>query len=197
MAPCLIAVWEFGVNDPTLFAWIIVVLYVAATWYCWRAARLSNFEPSSASIRGRLLWWLMALSMMFFGLNKQLDLHSLLFAKTREFLGSDNWYLKATVILILAVFLIAATFAMFRALHGQSIRVKLSYYVLASLLLMQAVRFSKLGISKILAYHILDQNDTWLHLHTIEVFEIGCLCAIIWSARSSVDDNPALPKIAD
>ena len=70
--------WRPGIGDPTLLGWVTVVAYFTAAWGCFRAAW---HEPSSDGRRRRSptpFWLVLWALMVALGINKQLDLQSLI-----------------------------------------------------------------------------------------------------------------------
>jgi len=84
--------WRPGIGDPTVLGWLTVAAYlfaaVACGWAAWR-------EPSSP--RGRLarpvaFWLVLAILLTLLGINKQLDLQSLLTVLARRMLTGRGLY---------------------------------------------------------------------------------------------------------
>ena len=71
--------WRPGIGDPTFLGWVTVAAYFAAALACGRAwrldrrARLAGDRSSSPTF-----WLILSLLLAFLGINKQLDLQSLL-----------------------------------------------------------------------------------------------------------------------
>lgn len=76
--------WSPGIGDPTFLGWFTVVLYFVAALACVFASR--------KEIEAGRLWCFLALALALLGLNKQLDLQSLLTAFGRELANSEGWY---------------------------------------------------------------------------------------------------------
>lgn len=90
-APLLAAVqrdrWVPGIGDPTPVGWLTVGAYLAAAYACWRAALRRG-----GGRRSRAFWWILALSLLGLGLNKQLDLQSALTVWGRRLAIAQGWY---------------------------------------------------------------------------------------------------------
>jgi hypothetical protein len=94
---CLLAAtengnWHLGIGDPTPVGWFTAMAYLAASFACglvWnadrRARRLSR--PASPPF-----WLTLALLLLFLGINKQLDLQTLLGDIGRRKAKADGWY---------------------------------------------------------------------------------------------------------
>ncbi len=197
--------WKLGINDPTLIAWIIVGFYLLTMWYCWRAGRRvqlsqDSVKPNEAvqssawlSFTGSTtvaLWFLLAVIMLFMGANKQLDLHSLIVPRLQKALfWNDYWSVNAIIFVVVATVVgLVTSFVGLRLLFRQSWRLQVAYLAFASLLVLQAVRFSPTRLSNVLVYHLLNEDEGWLHIHTIEVLELLILLVISWLARKTIKD---------
>jgi len=84
--------WHFGIGDPTPMGWFIAFAYMVATVACaivWAA-------ECNAGRRGRtaspLFWSVLTVSLLFLGINKQLDLQTLLNDVGRRMARSEGWY---------------------------------------------------------------------------------------------------------
>ncbi|MFO0943147.1 MAG: hypothetical protein U0930_20620 [Pirellulales bacterium] len=206
------AAWKFGINDPTLIAWIIVVGYLVAMWYCWRVARstrnchsssMETTDSTSATFAGKLfrsraclLWYLLGAIMLLMGVNKQLDLHSLIVPRIQKALfWNEYWSVNAVIFVVVTSFLaITGLIVGIRLLMRQSHRLQLAYLALATLLTLEMVRFSPNRFSKLLVYHLLYEDESWLHVHTIELLELAVLVVICWLARATIKHETQTEK---
>lgn len=80
-------VWAIGIGDPTIVGWLTVVFYVVAFLCALRQARISKIFGANAT-----LWLVLALFLLFFGINKQLDLQSWLAQNMRDAAIAHGWY---------------------------------------------------------------------------------------------------------
>jgi hypothetical protein len=84
--------WRPGIGDPTVMGWITVAAYFASAALCGRAA----FEKRSTAGRRRgrpaTFWLVLAGLMALLGVNKQLDLQSLLTEVGRRVLEGASLY---------------------------------------------------------------------------------------------------------
>jgi len=84
--------WHFGIGDPTPMGWFIAFAYLVATVGCtivWAAERTANRRGQTAS---PLFWLVLTVSLLFLGINKQLDLQTLLNDVGRRMAKSEGWY---------------------------------------------------------------------------------------------------------
>jgi hypothetical protein len=76
--------WSVGIGDPTVAGWITVGVYFLAAW-------LSARTRNAPSPEGH--WWLVvSVLMLGLGINKQLDLQSLLTEIGRDVARAQGWY---------------------------------------------------------------------------------------------------------
>ncbi|MCX4241091.1 hypothetical protein [Paraliomyxa miuraensis] len=105
--------WSAGIGDPTFMGWLTVVAYFAATWLCLRAFMVEKAGPPRpyrhaiaalwrvvrrhwprppAPARRAGLWVLLAAILAVLGVNKQLDLQSLITELGRIAAIEGGWY---------------------------------------------------------------------------------------------------------
>lgn len=177
------AEWKFGINDPTLVAWVVFSLYLIATLLCWGSERI--IAKAEENKRGFSAWSVLSISLFMLAINKQLDLHTLVIPRLREF--QINY---PTALLGIAIAFALATIG-FVILWRPSLttRMKVSAVALFLIVAFQALRFSSMPISEFLTMHpFVDQG--LFHTHIIEVIEsilIGliCYCACPRSVQES------------
>ena len=76
--------WEPQIGDPSVLGWFTVFCYFAAGLLCLRA---SNRDASAKN-----LWRALGLALAVLGINKQMDLQTLLTQIGRDFARSEDWY---------------------------------------------------------------------------------------------------------
>jgi len=94
--------WRPGIGDPTFVGWLTVAAYVVAASLAARAfatarraeVRFSVSEPGVARDQRSMkhLWLLITITMVLLGLNKQLDLQTLLIQAVRDRAYANGWY---------------------------------------------------------------------------------------------------------
>ncbi len=83
--------WTPGIGDPTPIGWITVLTYSLAALVCFRAA--SSVKSTGMPLRNpHRLWLGLGIAMVVMGINKQLDLQSLLTAIGRDLAHRQGWY---------------------------------------------------------------------------------------------------------
>ena len=94
--------WRPGIGDPTFVGWSTVAAYVVAASLAALAfatarraeLRFSVSEPSVARDQRSMkhLWLLITVTMVLLGINKQLDLQTLLIQTVRDRAYAHGWY---------------------------------------------------------------------------------------------------------
>jgi len=94
--------WRPGIGDPTFVGWLTVAAYVVAALLAARAfatarraeSRFTVVEPSVARDQRSMkhLWLLITVTMVLLGINKQLDLQTLLIQTVRDRAYAHGWY---------------------------------------------------------------------------------------------------------
>ena len=86
--------WSPGIGDPSFFGWLTVIAYFAAALGAWAASRriTAAMAALSAARRERWFWRLLSLAFGVLGINKQLDLQSLLTELGRLAARAQGWY---------------------------------------------------------------------------------------------------------
>lgn len=98
--------WLKSAGDPTPQAWLITVGYFVAMGLCLRAAHVSRRNAGADAG----VWRMLAGVLGLFGLNKQLDLQTLLITVGRAGLSAEGWYGERRLLqkLFVAVLLLVA-----------------------------------------------------------------------------------------
>lgn len=99
--------WRPGIGDPTAWGWGTLAAYVAACLLSARAAHLSQFSPKQWQGE-RLFWACVAAITLALGINKQLDLQSLLTEIARAVAKENGWYSRRRGVQEIAIGLFAA-----------------------------------------------------------------------------------------
>jgi hypothetical protein len=86
-APESILRWQFHLDNPTVLGWTVVAVYFGAAACCARTA-LKSRDPLSREP----IWWLLAAGLLFLGVNKQLNLQTLMIVAGRNVLSAGHWY---------------------------------------------------------------------------------------------------------
>jgi len=93
--PGWVGSWSPGIGDPTVMGWVTVAAYAGATVLCAFAARGAE---SANGKRSGWFWLSLAVVYLLLGINKQLDLQSLLTEIGRISAHAGGWYEQRRVI---------------------------------------------------------------------------------------------------
>ena len=81
-------VWRPQLDNPNFLGWSVVAAYALASFACgWVAVK----SPDSA-LEGRRVWWVLSAVLLFLGINKQLNLQTLLIDVGRNAATDAGWY---------------------------------------------------------------------------------------------------------
>jgi hypothetical protein len=99
--------WTPHWDNPTFVGWLVVAAYIGAALLCGRAAWAAHVTPGQ---NGSFpIWSLLAALLLFLGVNKQLDLQTLLIVLGRRAALAGGWYERRR--LVQAVFSAALALA--------------------------------------------------------------------------------------
>lgn len=97
--------WHPGIGDPTVYGWLAVFGYVLAAVLAWRAARASPVAPDQT----RWFWSAIAMFLLLLGINKQLDLQTLLTGIGRLLARQEGWYRERRHVQIIFMVVLATS----------------------------------------------------------------------------------------
>lgn len=151
--------WSLGIGDPTCLGWFTFCAYFLTALLCLAAYKSCQQPPNTENGNrclsvSRWIWRGLFLAFLFLGMNKQLDLQSLLTAVGRHFALQQGWYAErreyqAIFIAALALFsvMMLLTFAYMFRLVGTAERVALMGGVIVHLfVLVRASSFQHMDI---------------------------------------------------
>ncbi|MHC4789687.1 MAG: 3-oxoacyl-[acyl-carrier-protein] synthase III C-terminal domain-containing protein [Planctomycetota bacterium] len=85
--------WRPGIGGPRLLAWLAVAAHIVGAVLCWRAGvGERGLRRVGQSRRLVAVWFAMAGLLLLLGINRQLDLQSLLTRQARLFVKEQGWY---------------------------------------------------------------------------------------------------------
>jgi hypothetical protein len=84
--------WKPGIGDPTVLGWVTVVAYLVAALCCFRAAWREVRTDNERPIRPATFWLVLCGLLVALGINKQLDLQSLLTQIGRDVFRAHGIY---------------------------------------------------------------------------------------------------------
>jgi hypothetical protein len=100
--------WHLGIGDPTPVGWFTVFAYLAATIACgavWQADRESFRRGKLAS---PTFWMILTGLLLFLGINKQLDLQTLLNDVGRRAAKAQGWYQNRRIYQVIFIVAVVA-----------------------------------------------------------------------------------------
>ncbi len=109
LAEVVDGIWRPGIGDPTVVGWATVVAYLAAACGCLRAAWRERRPGGSRRPSG--FWIALAAMMLALGINKQLDLQSLVTVIGRRVLEARGLYEHRRTYQLAFIFAVAITCA--------------------------------------------------------------------------------------
>lgn len=86
--------WRLEMGDPTWIGWITVMLYLAVAGLCVKAGWKTRASSAAGPSEGNQawIWWGCAALLLALGINKQLDLQTLLVEVGRQVSRNTGWY---------------------------------------------------------------------------------------------------------
>ena len=161
--------WTPRIGDPSVLGWFTVASYFLAGILCLRAA--------DHDANAKNLWYALGLGLVFLGVNKQLDLQTLLTQVGREFARSGHWYDRRRDVQRLFVGVIALTLALsavtivlvFRSRSLQFRMASIGFVFLAAFVCIRAASFHH--VDRFLKLYFLGARFNW-------IFELGGISLI-------------------
>jgi hypothetical protein len=99
--------WHFGIGDPTFLGWFTVAAYALALHYAWFAIAVTRMSARELSARGlpsgrqertvAHFWLATFVVLLLLGINKQLDLQTLLTDVLRDWSLQEGWFRERRV----------------------------------------------------------------------------------------------------
>lgn len=177
--------WKPGINDPTVIGWVATIGYGLAAYFClmrWFHSRRNHPEGRALSTT----WLLLAVGLLLLGLNKQLDLQTLLVQSGRQTTIALGWFeerrkLQFTFALLFGTIVITL-FAVSVRRYGNFFRKHLLATIgtglILSYVLLRSASVNHLGEGSGKKHHAIQQH--WVNI--IELAGIACvlICAAGW-----------------
>jgi hypothetical protein len=95
--------WRPGIGDPTPIGWFTVAAYFAAAIVCGRVWQLDRRAHQAGANASPTFWLTLTVLLGALGVNKQLDLQSLLTDVARSLAKSQNWYAQRREVQLLFI----------------------------------------------------------------------------------------------
>lgn len=180
--------WSPEIGDPSLLGWLTVIAYFLASALCLRAAR---GEPDSASA-----WRAIAVALAVLGVNKQLDLQSLITVVGRELARTEGWYdrrrqVQYLFVLVIGVLALGLSTAILVRLRGRSRQIQAAsagFALLAAFVCIRAASFHH--VDRFLKSAMLGVRFNW-------ILELAGIGIIALAALGASKRAPLVRDVAD
>jgi hypothetical protein len=172
--------WSPGIGDPTLVGWLTVVVYFATAWRCWKAAR--RISGSMAALREarreRLFWTILSVLFSSLGINKQLDLQSLLTELGRLLARDQGWYDARRSVQFVFILIVGA---LGLAAAGAGVLLVRKGTLGARIAAAGAALATAFVLIRAASFHHVDRfiGSRWLGLRANWLLELGALAIVI------------------
>jgi hypothetical protein len=222
--------WSPGIGDPTIVGWVAVVAYLVAAYVSYLAFKIERFragrpaEGRAAFLDGlrwlmrglaggqRLrgvpdkekvpaLWAGLALMLLLLGINKQLDLQSLLTEIGRIAARDEGWYearrtVQVVFILLLLVTGAWALRALWRIARGHLAQMRMALFGALGLVAFVAIRAASFHhVDLLIGTEVAGVDlNAWLEIGAITVIAVGAARQIGVGRSSPVPPPPAPPR---
>ena len=198
------SIWPPFPGDPTLLGWTATAGYALAAWFCVRAGRQAraagNARDDASRKTRQIFWFSIALLMAAMGLNKQLDLQTLLTNIGKEVAHAQGWYehrriVQAAFASTLALVIVTAMGLVLwktRRLYADHITALFGLGLLAGFVVLRAVHFTR--TDELLGIGLRASRGKW----ALELGGIVCIALCAWrhGQRASHDDSAAAATAA-
>jgi hypothetical protein len=178
--------WRPALGDPHAFAWVIVAVYLLASWFCLAAGRSQSIgSHGRIDLWFRRFWMVLAVLMLGLALNKQLDFQTLFTQLGRAIAKRRGWYaerrsIQTVFVLGCAVVGIVGLIASGYFLRSRWRRCGLAYLgvvMLGAFITVRAASFHHVNVMK----YDVSQTPIW----TIAGLELGGALMVAVGAFSS------------
>lgn len=119
-----IKAWSATNGDPTVWGWLIVVAYFVAAFLCAKKIRRFQAIESDSNRTLKTFWILVCTLLLTLGINKQLDIQSLITFALKDTAIHYGWYDQRRIYqewFILSVLFLALTFTISLSIAFKSI----------------------------------------------------------------------------
>jgi hypothetical protein len=115
--------WRPGIGDPSFMGWFTVFSYHITAIICALVAiNTQRIFSNSRAKNQNIFWWALAVTLFLLGINKQLDLQSLLIDIGRAILISQGWYEQRRTYKLFIALVMAFTGCVFMIFIGYTLR---------------------------------------------------------------------------
>ncbi len=171
--------WEAGIGDPTIVGWVTVAAYAVAALLALRCARRAA-EPLEFRF-----WAVLGVALVLLGINKQLDLQSLVTQWGRELAFQQGWYENRRIVQAAFIGFLIATgvgvgallFWVTRQLPGSTQVAALGLVLLVVFVVIRGASFHH--VDELLGSEVEGVRYNWL----LELTPLAVIAASAWRRR--------------
>ncbi|MFP4101938.1 hypothetical protein [Coleofasciculus sp.] len=178
--------WQPGIGDPTFMGWFTVVAYFITALLCLISALPHRLVlPLQRVNQIRWLWGFFAIFLLLLGINKQLDLQSLVTVLGKEIALSQGWYQQRRMVQTQFIVAIVIAALLLVSVIGRAIYAERQTYRLALLGLMFLSCFIVIRAS---SFHHIDTLIGWqvVGFRMNWILEIGGIACIAIAAIRTI-----------
>jgi ACR3 family arsenite efflux pump ArsB len=172
--------WRPQLDNPNFLGWSVVAAYLLGAIFCgWVALKTGKLDSEGSKI-----WWLLAVVLLFLGINKQLNLQTLMIVMGRRAAFAGGWYGHrrfVQVIFSAAFALLGLCLLVCFAAHAKRFieRNRLAFAGVIVLLLFVVLRSSTINhANNLIGVDLKGEHWAW-------VLELCGSFLIIWSAAAA------------
>jgi len=158
--------WRPGIGDPTVMGWLTVAAYLIAAAGCFLAAWNEPLGDGTRRARPAVFWLMLASLMLALGINKQLDLQSLVTQIGRDVIKSWGLHQQRRVLQAGFILFVAVTCA-----------ILLAGYVWAARRMFHGRLLAVVGILFILGFVVIRAAS----FHNVDAFLAARLGGLKWN----------------
>ena len=141
--------WAPSIGDPTVMGWVTVVVYFTVAIICLKAATTENANKSE-----KLFWFYLTFFLIALGINKQLDLQSLLTQTGKDLAIAQGWYkdrrfMQMGFIILIGLLGVTGTIILLKTYRNANTAIKIAFIgciILFVFILMRASSFHHMDI---------------------------------------------------
>ncbi|MEQ9482118.1 hypothetical protein [Coleofasciculus sp. F4-SAH-05] len=178
--------WQPGIGDPTFMGWFTVVAYFITALLCLiNALPHPLVFPLQRVSQIRWLWGLFAILLLLLGINKQLDLQSLVTVVGKELALSQGWYQQRRMVQTQFIVGIVVAALVLVSVIGRAIYAERRTYRLA---LLGLIFLSCFIVIRASSFHHIDALIGWqvVGLRMNWILEIGGIACIAIAAIRTI-----------
>ncbi|MEQ9622373.1 hypothetical protein [Coleofasciculus chthonoplastes] len=170
--------WQPGIGDPTFMGWFTVVAYFITALLCLiNALPHPLVFPLQRVSQIRWLWGFFAILLLLLGINKQLDLQSLVTVVGKELALSQGWYQQRRMVqtqfivgIVIAALLLVSVIG--RAIYAERRTYRLALLGLIFLSCFIVIRASSFHhIDALIGWQVVGLRMNWI----LEIGGIACI----------------------